>query len=575
MKGLFSFVVCIVICVSMLGYRYYYSDLRSGNPPLKIAEWDAFGYYQYLPAILIYHDHKKMEWIGEAQKKYRFTDGQGFPMTKLDNGNFAYKYLGGVALMELPFFLVAHWYAKQNGYPPDGFSPPYQWGLTIGAILYSILGIFVLRRILLRYFSDQTTGITLAAVCLATNFINYAAIENGQSHSFIFPLYALILYATIKWHERPSVLWACSIGAIIGLAMICRPTEAIMLFIPLLWNTQSKEIAAKKWALVKQYRHHIIYTAVCGLIAITPQLIYWKSVSGSFIYDVGSSWDFLNPHFRVLFGPEKGWFIYTPITIFFMVGMFYIKELPFRKSVLWFCLLNIYIVIGWRDWHYGASYSTRALMQSYPIFALAFGAFVEDIKFKKWRWAFYTVLPYLIFLNFFQNTQYRSGILHYDEMNFRYYGRIYLNFNPTEEDVSLLDGNETPWNEKSYSRSVIVHIDSIPPLQVSAMTPGVFYQSQISRPAGKKTWLKVECQIKAPDCLWLSFLNVDLQKGDSIQHTKIRLYSPLSKDGQFNRYAMYLRVPEYFRQSAVKLYIASLFTFAGSTKDITVTQLEK
>ena len=237
--------------------------------------------------------------------------------------------------------------------------------------------------------------------------------------------------------------------------------------------------------------------------------------------------------------------------------------------------MNIYIVIGWRDWHYGASYSTRALMQSYPIFALAFGTFVEEFMSKKWSWAFYVGLLYLVFLNFFQITQYRSGILHYDEMNFRYYSRIYLNFNPTEEDVSLLDGNETPWNEKNYAKKVFVHIDSLPPLQVQAMTPGALYQSQTGLSTGKKIWLKVECHIKAPGCLWQSFLNADLVKGDSSQHNKVRLYSPLSKNDPFNRYAMYLRVPEYFRQSTLKLYISSPFTFIGSAKDITVTQLEE
>jgi hypothetical protein len=31
------------------------------------------------------------------------------------------------------------------------------------------------------------------------------------------------------------------------------------------------------------------------------------------------------PHFRVLFGGEKGWFIYTPITILFIVGLFLMR----------------------------------------------------------------------------------------------------------------------------------------------------------------------------------------------------------------------------------------------------------
>jgi len=575
MKNFFSLFACGIICIVMLQYRVYYSDLKTGNPPLKITEWDALGYYLYLPSTIIYHDYKKLEWLPAIDNKYGMSGGTGYPATKLDNGNYAFKYLGGVAIMELPFFFIGHWIAIHYGYPPDGFSPPYQYAITFGDIFYCILTIFLLRKILRRYFSDGTTAITLLGVCLATNFIEYAAIENGQSHGFIFPLYILVLYTTIKWHERPSALWVSLTGLIIGLATICRPTEAIMLFIPLFWNMQTKESAKEKWLLVKQHKQHIVIAALFGVIGVLPQLIYWKSATGSFIYDVGSAWDFLNPHFRVLFGWEKGWFIYTPITVFFIAGMFFIKKFPFRKAVLWFCLLNIYIIIGWRDWRYGGSYSTRALMQSYPIFALAFGAFVERINLSKWQWGFYVLFIYLGCVNLFQICQYRTGTLHYDDMNRRYYSRIYLNANPAPVDMSLLDSNELLNNEKGFNKKVITETDSAFPMQFHAFSQGELFQDDLSLPEVRTAWLRIECSIKAPGCLWQSFLHADLQMGDSVKHTKDRLFSPISHSDQTNKYIWYMSVPTYFKHSGMKVYISSPFTFSGIVEKLVITEFDQ
>ena len=174
-------------------------------------------------------------------------------------------------------------------------------------------------------------------------------VDGGQSHIYIFPLYALILLLTKKWHEKPNPMLAFAIGGTIGLATICRPTEAIMLFIPLLWNTHDPAAAKVKWALVSQYKKHVGLALSGGVLGILPQLIYWKYSSGSFVFDVGSKWYFLYPWFRVLIGFEKGWFIYTPVTIFFVIGFWFMRGMPFRRSVVVFCALNLWIITIFRS----------------------------------------------------------------------------------------------------------------------------------------------------------------------------------------------------------------------------------
>lgn len=561
-----SLVVCFLIFFTLLSFRSLYP--KDGS--INVTTWDAFGYYAYLPATIIYHDIKKLDWLNEIDEQYNVTGGNGWQAEKAENGNWVFKYLGGVALLQLPFFGIGHFLAGHFGYPQDGFSAPYQYSLAYGVLLYSFIGLLVLRKLLLFYFDDNTTALSLLLVGLATNFITYTAIDNGLSHAYIFLLYTVVLFATFKWHNSPKVLWAAVIGYTIGLATISRPTEAIMLFIPLLYGMQNKTATAQKWTMVKINKAHIIIVLLFEFLGILPQLIYWKITSGSFIFDVGSKWDFLNPHFRVLFGWEKGWFIYTPVTVLFIIGMFLIKKFPFQKSALWFCLLNIWIIIAWSEWRYAASYSTRALVQSYPVFALPLATIIQNIIHTKWKIIFGVLCVYLIGVNIFQTKQYADGILHYDEMNSAYYGHIYLNPTPSPLDMSLLDNKDFLANETDYKATPLFTSDSS--FHVSSNEPIIIGEQALT--ASNTTWLKLSVNIKSPN-LWQSFLNLSLQKGDSINLNRVRLFNAISYPDSINLYEFYVQIPAYFNSSQAKIFISHAGAFEGDVTKISLIQLTK
>lgn len=454
------------------------------------------------------------------------------------------------------------------------FPPPYQYAIALAAVFYCSLSIFLLRKILLKYFDDVTTSVTLLLLLLASNFIQYVSVDSAMSHSFIFPLYVVVIYSTMKWHEKPKALWACVTGLTMGLATICRPTEIIIFFIPLLWSTHTQEFSKAKWNLVRENKNHIIYTAVAGFIGVLPQLIYWKITSGSFIYDVGSKWQFLSPFFRVLFGWEKGWFIYTPVSILFVAGLFFVKKFPFKNSVIVFCLLNIWIIISWFDWRYGASYSCRALVQSYPVFALALGSLIQKIIFTKWKYLLYVSGCYLIFLNLFQIVQYNSTILHYDDMNRKYYAGIYLNFHPSPIDMSLLDTDERLYDTGDYQKKIITEIDSVRTITLSENSSALLLVAKLDSSANKNNsdnWIKIESSIKINKGTWGGFINSELQIGDSSKHNKIRLQNAISPIGENNDYAFFVKVPPYFRNSFLNIYISSSCEFEGCVDLLRVT----
>lgn len=570
----YSFSACLIISVVLFTYRFSYLKLDS-EKPLMVTTWDALGYYFYLPSIFIYKDATALKWFPEIDSIYSVSGGKLYQAEKGDNGNYIFKYLGGVSILQSPFFFLAHGLAKISGYKQDGFSPPYQNAIAFSAVFYCILAIFLLRKILLNYFDEAITAITLLLLLLASNFIQYVAIDGAMSHSYIFSLYVLVIYSIMKWHEKPSRMWACVTGFVMGLAVISRPTEIIIFFIPLLWSTHTKDSSKAKWNLVRENKTHLIYTAISGCIGMLPQLIYWKITSGSFIYDVGSKWVFLNPFFRVLFGWEKGWFIYTPVTILFVAGLFFVKKFPFKNSVISFCLLNIWIIVSWFDWRYGASYSCRALVQSYPVFALALGSLIQQINFTKWKYFLYASGGYLIVVNLFQIVQYNNVILHYADMNRKYYASIYLNFHPSPLDMSLLDTDERIDDEKGYQKKIIAEVDSIRHVTLFAYSSALLFETKLNSTATRKkesdNWIKIELSIKINKGTWGGFVNSELQVGDSTKHNKIRLQNAISPLGKNNDYAFYVKVPAYFRNAFVKIYISSACEFEGSVNLLRVT----
>ncbi|MES2588594.1 MAG: hypothetical protein V4622_06390 [Bacteroidota bacterium] len=411
MKNKISFYSLALILIVFLFVRFSYFENNEKNG-YNATTWDAFGYYMFLPSEFIYDDVKELKWIPEIDSTYHVTGGLLYQACEIeDTKTYTNKYFCGVAIMESPFFFIGHTLAYLADEPQDGFSWPYQYAIMFAAIFWCFLGFIVLRKVLLKFFDDKITALTLLLIALSSNLIQYVSIDAGMSHAYIFPIYALVLYLTLSWHENPKWTSAFFIGLVCGFAMITRPTELIIIFIPILWATQTKEAKKAKWKMVFEHKKHILLCVLGGILALLPQLFYWKYTTESFMYDVGSKWVFFNPWFRVLFGPEKGWFLYTPIAIIMILGFFFMKNQPFKKAVLTFCLLNIWIIISWSDWKYGASYSTRALTQSYPVFALALASFIQYVFEKKKQNLLYALGILLIVLNFYQLNIYNKSIL--------------------------------------------------------------------------------------------------------------------------------------------------------------------
>jgi len=449
---IFRFCAAALLVVTLLFPRY----TRPGTE--ATLAWDVSGYYLYLPATFIYHDLKRVAFLPEIIEKYQpsFSPDQAFP---IENGNQVMKYSAGMAVLYLPFFAAGHAIAKLTNYPADGFSLPYQAAIHLGGVLAAILGLWFLRKILLRYFPDRTVGWTLLLIALGTNFFNYATFDAANAHGWLFLLLALLTHLSIRYHERPTLRGAAGIGAVIGLAALVRPTEVLFAIVPLLWGVGSVAALRERLFFFKKNWAHVLLAGIALAAIGSIQLIYWKYVSGHwFVYSYGDQgFSFLRPHFvDVFFSYRKGWLVYTPLMVFAMVG-FAIADWPGPKSairnpkfaIVTFFLLNTWVVCAWDIWWYGGAFGQRAMVQSYPLLAFPLAAFLVFMGKRAWsKWLFGVLMFCFLGLNLFQTYQAHWGPWEADAMTGAYYRRIFAKLKDEPTDKLLLDTREGFFGKK-------------------------------------------------------------------------------------------------------------------------------
>jgi hypothetical protein len=105
---------------------------------------DVDQFYSYLPATFI-------------QKDLTFKFPNNYWTVPGKDGNKIPRTTYGMAVMYSPFFFVGHAIAKSGNYAVDGYSLPYKWSLHFGTFFYVLIGLWLCRLNLLRFFNEFIT----------------------------------------------------------------------------------------------------------------------------------------------------------------------------------------------------------------------------------------------------------------------------------------------------------------------------------------------------------------------------------------------------------------------------------
>ena len=470
----------------------------------NVIDWDGYGYYLYLPGAFIYGDVERYAFAEDHLETYDVSSDL-YQLMPTDNDRRFPIYNAGLAVIWTPAFLATHAVVKATGCAPaDGMSFPYQLLVVLMGLLFVFLGLLYLKRWLqLLGFSNRTVALALVAIGLATNLFYYWVEKPAMTHGYLFALYAAFTYHLTlldRFGARKNLLFC---GLLAGLMCLVRSSEIVVFALPALVGLRD----------VATFRRNFVRTLTILAFALPVfflQLLSYKIGTGSWWQNgyAGLGFDWLSPHlYEGFFSYRRGWLVYTPIMVFALVGIAFVRP-AWRWAILLFTLANVYLLFSWHIWWYGNTFGSRPVTQSYALLALPLAAFLswllgEGAGKKKGKGAGHkrtvllaVALAPFVFLNLFQHWQYNQRILPLDFTNQTYYWHVFGKTTLDRADYVYLDTDEKlPSGEHTVrSFGVVDSLWRVPP-KVSREFTNLLEMNIDAADARPQTWLRTEFQV--------------------------------------------------------------------------------
>ena len=372
-KGFWIFICITAILVIVLEFILMNSPLR---PWARVIYSDGHGYYAYLPAVFIYNDI----FMNFTRDPIPWCDFTSISFNILPNGQLFDKYPIGIALMQMPFFLITHIFTSITKIASaDGYSMPYQISAGFCAFVYWTIGSKCLYDIIKEKFTKNIALITIIIFTFATNLFIYLSAFSTISHIYCFSLSAIIIYLILnekKW-ENHEKLYSYLIGLLAGLLFLTKAINILILLIYIFYTVVDKQTFIERMKTIFRF-DRLKFNILGIIIPVSLQLAYMYKISGQLFINTyyNESFFWASPKvWEVLFGPTKGIFFYAPVLIIAFIGFIWFrnhfKEI-FYSSVVFFVVELYIIMCWWTGWFQGDSFGSRMLIDFYPILMLTF-----------------------------------------------------------------------------------------------------------------------------------------------------------------------------------------------------------
>jgi hypothetical protein len=356
------------------------------QPNPRAVVWsDAEGYYQYLPAVFI------------LQNVHQLQPGSVWPYYN-EIGEYVDKYTCGVALFEWPFFLMARFVSANLGYDSaDYFNPVYCNAMAICGFSFVFFGLWFLRRSLRSNFGYGITLLVILSVFFGTNLFHYATKEMSISHSYSFFLFTVFLYLVPRWIDKPTAFRSFMIGVILGWIVLIRPTNVIIGLMLFAYDVYSWQALKERLRFLTLHLRQLVWMIPGGFLILLPQLLYWKEMTGKWIYYSYSEEGFIywnQPRLlEVLFDVQNGLFLYSPLVLLMVIGAVYglvVKKYQGAGAVIIFAVIT-YVFASWWTWWFGGAFGHRCYVEYYALLAFPLGGLYHYVSS---RWPLAVRLPF-------------------------------------------------------------------------------------------------------------------------------------------------------------------------------------
>lgn len=534
-KSTFAVIAIAIVYTSSF---YYYGMWKTST---ILYGGDAFGYYAYLPALFIHHDIdnlKKSVYYRNIEAGQQADSTQHIQIEEAHayKDRQVIKYTCGIALLETPAFLLAHWLAPWLGYQPTGYSTIYLFFILFNNVLFSVVGFLFLRKVLLVYYNETIVAITLLLIGIGTNLYFFSSYNTGMSHGYLFTLYAALLYFSVRYFDNSSIANGLATGLCCGLITLIRPNEMYCILVPILYGSLSaKQLLGRLTILLKKPSAYFAIAAFA--ICTIPQVLYWYKLTGSpFYYSYTTeSFDFRHPKIiDGLFGYKNGWFPYTPVMLLAILGILMLKD-NLKKWVLPIAVIlpiHIYIIYSWWCWFYMGGLGSRPMIEMYALLAIPLAATIQLL----WRSVLFKIATSLVGIILITHQlsltyQRYANIMWSEDSNATHYWQTLFKHKTDINDIIVYDTNErqpTQTNSKALLAQVACNEQGVCETAVAVLNQKQYLSG----------WIRATCKVcnttAAFDMYHYAALVIEIKHdGQVIKRKQIRLLNKLSSDGTY------------------------------------------
>jgi hypothetical protein len=327
-------ILAVAVLVELLLFTGFHLDrwhksLKPRHDPQTdrgeglVIRCDGHGYYAWLRSPLLDGD---WSFDNEFDAHNPLGDHVPPPDCRTARGRRANQWSVGPAcvwaLAVVPGHLWLHALAECGlACPADGYALPYQLLVGVTTLLASFAGLGFLYGLCRRYADPVRAALAAACLTLGSGLVFYSSIEVTMAHGVGAAAVAALAWYWQRTYGSPRPLRWLIVGLLVGLVGLMRWQLVTFAVLP------SGECLL---ALRRGQRGAVLGLALAGcgaVVAFLPQLIAWHAVYGSPLVTPIT----VHPHWiapeltHVLFGADRGLFIWTPLTLLactgFIVGL--------------------------------------------------------------------------------------------------------------------------------------------------------------------------------------------------------------------------------------------------------------
>lgn len=212
-------------------------------------------------------------------------------------------------------------------------------------------GLWLLSRLLGKMsFDNKSIFWAIILSVFGTNLYYYAVDIPSFSHVLSFSTIIAFFYFINRYKENARLSDLIIGSVILGLIILIRPVNIIILPYTLFFFASFSEFITQ---LKKISITHYLMAFISTVLVVSIQLLIYKVQTGDWVvYSYSNeTFDFLHPQLLdFLFSYRKGFFVYTPIFLMFMVlGLYSMFTKSIYKGSVWVAtfLIFCYVASSW------------------------------------------------------------------------------------------------------------------------------------------------------------------------------------------------------------------------------------